>query len=1094
MPVGSYALDWSATSVGKSIVYSDGMFIDYTDKPTGAAAAVRFRPFQGANNISQGFTLALTLASAGAVSFYRKVSSDLSDDGLRFFVDGAEQAFYSGEVVWGQVSFALTAGAHTMEWRYTKGNVVTAGSDTAWVALLTVTNVQDPPAVTESAAPPVVYGFDDDVTPPGMTGGWTVSTTTPITGTKSLRSPSVANSTNDAALTLTLPENGVVKFKWKRSSDYSDFFEFKVGSTLVVPPHAGAAPTEATGEMWAVVPGGSAKTLTWSYRKDGNFTAGSDSVFIDDLSLPYQGVAPASSPTSSLAATMQARVAAFVSDAVLASSLAATTQPRVAAFASTAVSAESTSSLAATMQPRVAAFSSSVAIDASVRASTLAGALQPKAATFAANALVPVTPAPALVLGERAVVRAKAFGAVTISGTQAIYTVAEAWAKRARQQIIVGGVDVTYFRGVTTPDVSYTLLEPLLYGPASVEFPQIVACFETEGAGALSWLRAQAPVQVNRVVDDVVVGTDWKGFVAAFDKSGRTLSVELGGEANGRAAMRDRQVPVFPRFNDLGHQMADAIRDLGLPHYPNLGAVTGIETLTTGGTGHLNHINDLHAKAWTRSGRQWSTMPNEATGVYETHRKDGTTIHGTVFLDDAKTVGTLRRDIAEEPNQIFVTCVTPAGMRVRFAKYPNLTQGPVPAFPGNMSFGDTGEGVRLLTMKLHASGYIRLAEVAGGFDDDVLQAVYDLQTDAGLPYTGVVNLATWEALYDLSITGLTLEGPGILPAASRSKTRKYDRSANGTPLGFNVDYDPAVIVRHRTIDMGSGVSRKQAREFAKTVLHDSDAANWVGDIVFHTGALVRGTGTIGMSVTAASVMDARELRPGMNLWLPQFDGGTLVHISACQVNDGLVTATVDTRFRDALEVWEVISRNAESRNDPSRHRNRKQRASTIPKDSIGEWDEFGGMLGVDLNLVAGWNEFPVIGALAGQINRFRISLTAPAEFAVAVTGAKVGVNRWNDLIGAPLTIVGTKDWERAAVDSVLQNNFICYSAGTKDEPCGYGRGRKADGDPLTGTFNDRAGFPYFSADRTQLWVAVWVGAANKIEAQRIMWPQLEAGV
>lgn len=711
---------------------------------------------------------------------------------------------------------------------------------------------------------------------------------------------------------------------------------------------------------------------------------------------------------------------------------------------------------------------------------------------------LPIDPGGLVVPGgpiERSGVTAHAFGAITLNTHfQPVFTVSSATAPGSRQQIVINGVDVSYFRNVVTPPVSYTLLEPLLYGPGSMTFPQISACFEREGVGALSWLKAGANVQVNRVVDGVVVGTDWKGFIAAFDKSGASLVVELGGEANGRAALRDRQVPIFPRFNDLGRQMADVIWDLRLPHHPKLGPVTGIEQMTTGGTGHLDHINDLHAKAWTRAGGHWVTMPNEDTGVYETNLKDTTTIHATAFLDDARTVGNLRRDIAEEPNQIFVTCVTRAGKRVRFGAYPGLVQGPPPPFPGHLELGDTGEGVRLLIGKLQASGYLRLVDVGGGYDDDVFTAVIDLQDDAGLAQTGEVNLATWEALYDVNVTGFSLEWASVQPAAQRSKTRKYDRSANGTIVGFNDDYDPDVIVRHRSIDLGAGVSRKQAREYALTTLHDSNDPNWVGDITFNTGALVRGNKAIGATLTGADVMYAEELRPGMNLSLPQFDGGTLVHISACQVTESGVTATVDTRFRDAMEVWEVIARNRESRNDPARKRNRKARASTIAKDSIGEWDEFAGMLGVDLNLISGWNVFPVIAAMAGTVHRIRIKLNNDAEFACAVFGEKINAATLNNLIPLPLTISGTKDWERPAIVDVLEEHFINYAAGTVDEPCGYSPGKKSDGDDLTGLHKDSGGFSYFAENRTTVWVAVWVEDANVIATQRVLEPQLEASV
>lgn len=886
------------------------------------------------------------------------------------------------------------------------------------------------------------------------------------------------------------------------------------------------------------------------------------------------------SAQATLAGTMQAKAAGFSILADASVALAGTLQPKTAAHSLTtnplitivgslqaktaAFTMESgkTLTLAGSMRRKTSvitiASNPAVRLDATLRAKTaaisvdaqptlwLTGTLQPKLATFVAYAVTPVTPSP--VVGAQAVVVARAFGPVTMQGTQPVYAISSAYIPRARQRILVDNIDVTYFRGGITPDIPYTLIEPLLYGPATLDVPQVSACFERLGVGALSWLRPGAPVEVQRVLDDVVVGTDWKGVIVAFDTTGRNLSVELGGEASGRAALRNRQVPIFPRTNDLGRQFADSITDLGLPFYPHLGPTTGIEAMTTGGVGHLEYIQALVAKAWTRAGKHWTIMPDEATGAYEAHRKDDETIHGTVFIDDARTVANLRRDISEEPNRIYATGVTPKGKRVRFGVYPGLVQGPTPDFPGHMELGDTGDGVRLLIGKLHAMGYLKLTDSAGGYDQDVYDAVVDLQIDAGLfdegfvgsAVPGEVNETTWNHLYDLGTTGNSLEWAHIEPAAQRRKVRPWNRSASGGIMGVNPLHDPNHLVRDRNVEING--NRSQMREFSRTVLHDSDDANWVGDIVFNTGALIRGDGFEGMTVTEADVLDARELRPGMNLDLPQFDGGTFAHIAAIQVNDeGIVTATVDTRFRDALEVWEVIARNKESRNDPARRRNQKHRSSTIVKDSIGEWDEIGGLLGNDVPLEAGWNVFEVIGAMEGTIAKLRLMVGDAStvviqgdgdetiienldgqEFACAVFGRSITADRLNTLIPAPLTVAGTKLWETKR--SELDERWILYSAGTHDEPCGYSPGRKhfkaveaeepnpdydPDTDPdservitvitqeswgnVTGKHVDDAGFAYRSESRTVLHVAVWVRNEATLLGGRIMWPQLEAG-
>jgi hypothetical protein len=924
----------------------------------------------------------------------------------------------------------------------------------------------------------------------------------------------------------------------------------------------------------------------------------------DILALYESGSTAPVAPSLELAGTQQADVGAFTVSPIVDVTLAGTQQADVGAFAtnvdtpaavdlagterretiSFTLAAQGNVSLAGTQQADVGAFSADVSktftLAGTERRDTaaftavipptavLAGTQRADVAAFAlakppttdlgrvssrrrngygiATWTPPVVPAPLPAAGYR-LVKAQAFGPQTMHGSEPVYAVSEAYIPRTRQRILIDGVDFTYFRGAITPNVTYTLLEPLLYGPADLDLIQVVATEEL-GVDDLAPLRKYAVVIVQDVLDDVVVRTAWKGFINGFGVSGRNVTIELGGEAHGRADLRNRQPVTFPRINDLGHQIADAITDLGLPHHPPLGVVTGIETMTTGATGHLEHIQGLIAKAWTRAGRQWTVMPDPETGVYETHRKDGVTIHATAFIDDARTVINVRRDISDEPNRIYGSGVTPAGMRVRNAKAPGLFQGPVPPFPGHMEMGDTGEGVRLLIGRLQAMGYLGLREAAGGYDEDVYDAVVELQKDGdlfdegfiGTAVPGEVNLVTWRLLYDLDVTSASLEWAHIEPMAQTRKVRPWRRSGSGTIMGVNPGHDASVLPVDLNLDYGTGMRRAQMFEHSRTKLHDSEDSNWIGDITFHSGALLRGEVAIGAAITDDDVMEAGELLPGMNLFVPNFQGGTLFHVAASQPNaQGVFSATIDTRFRDAMEAWEVMDRNKESRRDPARRRNQQHRSSTIVKDSIGEWDELGGLLGQDVTLEPGWNVFEVVGAAEGVIAKLRLVVQSidsdgttveieGHEFACAVFGRPITAERLNNLIPKPLTSAGTKMWESQRGE--LDGRWILYSAGTRDEPCGYSPGRKhyestsdevenpdyapdadenttgTDDDEfitvtteeswgvVTGKHVDDAGFRYASESRTRLYPAVWVGDEAKILTGRIMWPQLEAGV
>ena len=75
----------------------------------------------------------LEASQGGAVSFYRKVSSEGTYDFLRFFIDNVEKDAWSGEEDWAEFSYNVSAGTHTFKWVYDKDQSVANGSDCGWV-------------------------------------------------------------------------------------------------------------------------------------------------------------------------------------------------------------------------------------------------------------------------------------------------------------------------------------------------------------------------------------------------------------------------------------------------------------------------------------------------------------------------------------------------------------------------------------------------------------------------------------------------------------------------------------------------------------------------------------------------------------------------------------------------------------------------------------------------------------------------------------------------------------------------------------------------------------------------------------------------
>lgn len=676
---------------------------------------------------------------------------------------------------------------------------------------------------------------------------------------------------------------------------------------------------------------------------------------------------------------------------------------------------------------------------------------------------------------------------------------------RRRTRILVAGRDVSFLGGIATPEPTYGLISPLLYGSGSISFPQFPA-FLWGTAAIPAWLKPGAPATIQRVNEEgAVTGTSYRGFLLDVNINGRDLSFGLAGQASGRLALIDVPPRTTRKRNSLEFWWDGLLRDARLPIGNS--ASTGIVLQNRGGTDGMSYANELSANGAKRGGAIYTNMPNTA-GEYRVVQKNLTDIDATVYFDDAHTKPDLRRDPAEEPNVIWATAVAPSGRRIRFADGGVLAeQNPLP-YPMNdgSPFGvgttdgdtDTGGGVTAMIARLVWTGYLDPEDRPGGYDSDVVNAIEDLQKRAGLTQSGTMNENTWEALYDTTLSGYSVTGYQIRPAIQRAKVRRYNRTGSGAVLGPNPDFDPTVLPVHRTVDYGTGHTKNQVLDFAREDLHDADASNWVGSIVFNTGALILGEHTPGDPV--GTLMDARQLKPGMNIWAPLFDGGTLLHVTGCDVGpnaDGfpVVTAQVDTQARDTMAVNEIIDRNRESRRDPARNWARNYRSSGNVNDVVSEWDSAGGELPDDVPLRGG--EWTVIGLPAGQegvVQRIRVRLDNPTEFGMALFGKKIEATKLNNRLGNPLNPSDKANWQDAGIlDDLDENHFLLGQWGDDLQPCGYWPRAKDDGGTLNGIFKDDASIPFFAFDDCSLFLAIYPAQDTTLKGGRILKNQLEAG-
>lgn len=675
-----------------------------------------------------------------------------------------------------------------------------------------------------------------------------------------------------------------------------------------------------------------------------------------------------------------------------------------------------------------------------------------------------------------------------------------------RHRLVIGGVDVTLFRGHVAQVQSVQWLDPWGYGSATFRIPGTswddIADW---GTGDLAWMNNEGVRVVLERVDGASTSVVWRGFCAKPipGSPAEGLTLQCMGEATGRLSAALTAARPFQVRKDVGKALFDLTRRAGLRPRPTLGIETGviIDERNYSGREALSAAAEMMRLAQQDDGSQMTVMPEGVDGLtFRQQWRDPDTIHGTLFVNTKGLTLDLTSDLFERPTTIMGTGrESDGGMWANYVA-PLLEDEPAPDFPGTLQIGDSGEDVEVMQFRLMATGFMTRKEALGGYDDETRDAVKEVQERAGLAETGVVNSATWDAIYDVGVTGVSLAQAEALPLWRRSKVRRYIRSAAGMIIGYNPNRDPARVDVMRHIDFGLTKKRRAIRWSRAEGSRLSSAKIWTGTISLGPNVGVW-AGEHDHEDTPGSLLSTAECLAGKNILLRGWDGDTLFHVTEhVWQADGSAELTVDTLARGALEVAEIRERNRESRTNPARTWLRQHRAVDVA--GLGEWmSEIGGVTRLTYNLPADqWRVIKVIAGDMGQIEKFRLKVTdSVCEFAVAVFAKEVTGAWVADKVGNPFDDNG---WDKEKVRDALDRRILLEGWGDKDQPCGYGRKAKSEGGSLSGVFVDEGGFPYRTfADeddenggRGVLYVAIYPKQACKLKPQRVFWPAYEVGM
>ena len=690
----------------------------------------------------------------------------------------------------------------------------------------------------------------------------------------------------------------------------------------------------------------------------------------------------------------------------------------------------------------------------------------------------------------------------------------------------IAGVDVTGFRRTRRSHIPFThqgyeLVQPFAYGKASLLVPRFHPneLVNGEGVGDAAWLRLEAPVAFERVDSLGVVTTDYLGFISQIKVEGDRVRIEISGELSGRLGAVYRPQPVFRRVKDIGDWMYGLlIDDANQSMSPILGPVTGIRMPNRGGMSGLAWAEYLCAMSQTAAGAQRTLMPATwGTKDWRFNVKDRTTVHGTFMADGEVVVLDVSDDLLEKPNTWFAEGVSPEGGYWRNAKAPGITGGDPPAYPNDddAPFGegttnamtDSGSGVSTLHARLIGIGVLHHLESP---DTTVYTAAVTDAVEAA--QTGIVTRTFWDRLYAIEKAGYSLAYSRQAPILQQDQVRRWNTTPEGHFAELNPTFVRSAVRVDRPLNMGPGNYKADGVRYIRGENAKSNDKNWVGTLTLNDrhGVLEGGwTGTEPIGPTSDSILAIEDIRAGMNLWEPHFDGGTLFNVSAIDVApDGKsATLTIDTRARDLLEVQQIMERNRESSRDIRREWIAENRPNGHSGNLITWDDEIGGILPYDKTCPGDrWTVIPIPVGQAGQINRVRLRTTPAAAYSIAVFRVPVHHKQLMARIGNPLAAFGSDDvrwWEdETKLGDWWEDRKILYHVGDNKQPCGYWPAKHTNdvgittSRPITGKWGDDDPWPYLSAaeEPSILYLAIYPDRDTVLESGRLFYKQPEDAI
>lgn len=649
-----------------------------------------------------------------------------------------------------------------------------------------------------------------------------------------------------------------------------------------------------------------------------------------------------------------------------------------------------------------------------------------------------------------------------------------------RLQIIVEGVDITWFGGVATPFPSWDRAEPFGAQFATITVPAL-SPFSPRPA----WCREGANVLIRLVrpgLDPLVL------FSGYYDTTGNSepegaLTLKCIGTLY-QADQQLRPPALTARPQDVGIVISDVLNSTVSRRFKTTSPViTGCLTGISGGweprlTGF---VQELLATS-IQDGKQWTVACDVDQPVIRL--KDTDTVSFDIRLGQRGIDVDLESD--SPPNVIFGEGVAADGGRWRNCKYPNWRPDDTPPYPGpggqGMTVGytdaqsSTGDGVSVWQRKVNRP-------VTGVLSQQDRVEWRRVQRSAGIQVDNFLGPQTWAATFGTGSNTGSLDGAFIAPLVYLPEVEPFLYSPDGDILGANPEYDSGQIRVEQKYDFGQGVSKTEGTRSAAEILARDSKPGLLGNITFTADPY------------QISKYQIREGMNGLVRGVPEAGGARDVklHVSAVSYREDSVTVTVDEKARDYPTVEAVLDRERNATDPAQAIIKRLSRAKVGSDRPAFDAESPAGQVPRHAVFRGLWTVLRIPFGSYGTVARTEYKID-DSPFSLAVFAKPITASQLLSLVGNPLT-ASENPWDVNA--DALRDAGLLQAWGWARQPAGYfpmsySTPMGEEQAPVTGRLEDDGEWEFYSESSPWLWVCeIAGGGTGAVQAQGRFWPGVD---